>query len=99
MAPAEIILVVLFAVAVLLAVWASRRVVKEHEHAGRTAAQLGIVWLLPFIGPMVALYLLRNERERGTADGYRSDNEGWDEAAHLNQRDATFHSGGDNADL
>ena len=98
MAPIEILLVVLFATGVLLAVLASWQVVKEHEHAGRTAEQLGIVWLLPFIGPLMTLYLLRSESERGAADGYGASHEGWEDAARVDQQDATFNSGGENAD-
>lgn len=66
MAPIEIALWILLVVGVLLAVAATRRVLVEHENMSRTIGQLAFVWLLPFIGPLIALYILSNASEPGS---------------------------------
>jgi hypothetical protein len=62
----DIALWILLAVGIVLAIAATRRVVAEDENLFRTISQLVIVWLLPFIDPLVTLYILSNTSEPGS---------------------------------
>ena len=86
MAPISILLAIALLVAVVLAILASLRIIKEHETLWRSLGQLAFVWLVPFIGPLVTINLLRKEAERATP--YPSDS--LDEGAIFNQRNATL---------
>jgi hypothetical protein len=62
-----VVLIVLLVVAVLLAAWATHAVVRdEFSSQGQRRAQLALVWLLPFAGSLLTLYLKRAQVERPT---------------------------------
>jgi hypothetical protein len=89
MAPIELIFIVILFFGFAIAVIASRRVIQGRDSVGRSLAQLAFVWLLPFIGPLVTMHLLRTGSERGSG-GYAPDHSSLEDGAHINQRDASF---------
>ena len=91
MAPIDIVLIVIVATAVVLAVIASARIIRESESFVRSAAQLAFVWVVPIIGPLVAIHLLRREPVPGSGT-YSNTYAAADEGDWLRQRDATFES-------
>ena len=91
MLPVEILIIAIVVFGVALAVTATFRVIKERESTGRTAAQLAFVWLLPMLGPMVTIQLLRREAERGPGV-YPTDSSTLEDGVPLNLRDAEFRS-------
>src|ERR1700756_2909008 len=66
MPPIEWVFVMIIAACAVLALYASSRVFNEHEGLGRSAAQLAFVWLLPVIGPLVTIHLLRQNPTPGS---------------------------------
>jgi hypothetical protein len=93
MAPIEVVFYVLEAAGFVLAVVATRRIMRERDSFGRSAAQMAFVWLIPFIGPLVTIQLLRKEPERGSGV-YPSEQSRLDDGDRIRQRDATFESEG-----
>jgi len=89
MAPIGEILVGVAIFGIAIAVVASIGVIKQRESLGRSAAQLAFVWLVPFIGPLIALQLQRKEPERGPGPS-ESESASLDDGDRINQRDATF---------
>ena len=77
------------AVALGLASAASLRVVRERESLGRTLAQLAFVWVVPFIGPLVTMQLLRREPERHRL---RETDDPGEVPGKIDQRPATYRS-------
>jgi hypothetical protein len=65
MSPIEAVLMGAAVLALAIAIVASIRLARERESFGRFAAQLAIVWFVPFLGPLIAIQLLRKEPERG----------------------------------
>ena len=65
MSPIEAVLTGVAILAIAIAIVASIRLAQDREGFGRFAAQLAIVWLVPFVGPLIAIQLLRKEPERG----------------------------------
>ena len=72
-----------------LASVASLRVVREREAVGRTVAQLLFVWVVPFIGPLVTMQLLRREPERHRL---RETDDPGEVPGKIDQRPATYRS-------
>ncbi|MBL8523492.1 MAG: hypothetical protein JNN20_07385 [Betaproteobacteria bacterium] len=85
----EVLLLMTVPCGIGIALFATYRVVREKEGFGRTTAQLAFTWLLPFLGPMVVLHVLRKEPERGSGQ-YASSESPLNDGAHINQRDATI---------
>jgi hypothetical protein len=72
-----------------LALLASQRIIKERDGLGRMFAQLAFAWLLPFIGPLTVLHLLRKDLERGSGE-YAAEEPPLRDGGHINQRDASI---------
>ena len=94
MAPIEVMFIVLEAIGFVLAIVATRRIMRERDSFGRSAAQMAFVWLVPFIGPLVTIQLLRKEPERG-AGVYSPENSSFEHGDRFRQRDATFEPSAD----
>jgi hypothetical protein len=94
MAPIEVMFTFLEAVGFVLAIVATMRIMRERDNFGRSAAQMAFVWLVPFVGPLVTIQLLRKEPERGSGT-YSSEKSLLDDGDRIRQRDATFESGSD----
>ena|SRR5258708_36417763 len=92
MAPIEVMFAFIAAVGVAVAVVASMRIMREKESLGRSSAQMAFVWLVPFIGPLVTIQLLRKEPERGSGI-YPSEQSSLEDGDRIRQRDATFEPG------
>jgi len=77
--------------AAVFAIVASVQVLRNGETPGRTWAQLAFVWIVPFIGPLVTMHLLRREPEkhRLSEPGPPDEIDG-----RIDQRPATFGSRG-----
>lgn len=86
---AELLVLMILICGVGLALLASLRILKEKEGTGRMFAQLAFAWLLPFIGPLTVLHLLRKDAERGSGQ-YASADDPLVDGAHINQRDASI---------
>ena len=91
MAGIEAVIILVICAAVALAIVASAKVIRSGESIGRSLAQLAFVWLVPIIGPLITIQLLRKDPERhhlsetdppGEVDG------------RINNRPATFGSRG-----
>jgi hypothetical protein len=67
-APIEFLILAITAAGIAVAFAASLRVIRERQPFGQSAAQLAFVWLVPFIGPLVTIQLLRREPERQRAE-------------------------------
>jgi hypothetical protein len=89
MAPIEGIFIAVLVFGMMVAIVASRRVLKEKDGAARTAVQLAFVWLLPFIGPLITMQLLRNDAVPGSGK-YATDEPPLGDGAHINQQDASL---------
>jgi hypothetical protein len=59
----DLLILAIVAAGLAAACVASVRVIRERQEFVRTLAQLAFVWLVPFIGPLVTMQLLRREPE------------------------------------
>ena len=91
MAAIEIVLVLMAVASLALAMVASSRVLRERDGFARSVAQLALVWLIPIIGPLITIYLLRRDAPRGSGT-YSNTYAGQEEGDRFRQRDATFES-------
>ena len=91
MAPIEVVFTLIAVATIGLAVVASSRVLREREGFVRSAAQLMFVWLVPLIGPLITIHLLRRDAPRGSGT-YSNALAGQEDGDCLRQRDATFES-------
>ena len=89
MAAIEIVLVVIAVASLALAIVASSRVLRERDRFARSVAQLAFVWLIPLIGPLITIYLLRRDAPRGSGT-YSNTYAGEEVGDRFRQRDATF---------
>jgi hypothetical protein len=81
----------LIAGVLVLNLWASALLVRSREYsAGQKAAQLGVIWAIPFIGAIIVWLVIR-EGSSVTVSADPSE-------THLQQRQVTWGDYGDHSD-
>ena len=89
MSPIEAVLTGVAVLATAIAIVASVRLAQERESLGRFMAQLVFVWLVPFVGPLIAIQLLRKEPERGP-NPFETESTDFESGDRINQHDANL---------
>ena len=80
----------LFATIVALDIWATARLVRDDIYEiTQKIAQVIFVWLVPFLGALLVLYLMRKHLEPGSGAYSSQDNGGIDFDVSPNMRSAT----------
>jgi hypothetical protein len=85
----ESIVMIVLVCCIGIALVATHRIIKEKDEVARTFAQLAFAWLLPLIGPLMVLHVLRKDLERGSGE-YASEEPPLRDGGHVNQRDASI---------